>query len=130
MIKKYKIFNILILLLLVLISGCSTYSAVGLVELQTNNGYEISFLSLEGTLNKKLYKTDKDTAINYNCKLEIGEVNIYYKTSLENNKTLICNIKAGEELSGFSGYVNQGDRATIIIETVKKSKGSFNFSYN
>lgn len=121
---------LVLLMLLLTLGSCSSYSAIGLVQSITNKGYNISFISLNGKIIKKMMKTNVDTGINYDCHLEEGEVNIYYKSQLSNELTLICHITAGEDLSGSTGYISSGHNATIVIETLEKAKGSFSFSYS
>lgn len=122
-------FFILLMLIFTLVS-CSSYSAIGLVQSVTSKGYNISFISLNGKISKRMMKTKVDTGINYDCYLEEGEINIYYKSQLSNGLILICHMTAGDDLSGTTGYITSGHNATIIIETIEKAKGNFSFSYS
>lgn len=129
--KLNKLFIIPFIFLLVFtLTSCSTYKAVGLVSSNTSKGYSIKFQSLEGRYQKKMLKTKNDTSLTYTCKLESGEVNIYFKTPLESEPVLMCNLKAGDEVSNTFGYITTGHFATIIIETVSEAKGEFNFTYS
>lgn len=127
---KFALVVILLFICSITLSSCSSYKALGLYRSVTKDGYEIRFDLLEGRIENKLLKTNVDTVLLYNCKLESGEVNIYFKTPLETEPVLMCNLKAGDEISNTFGYVTAGHRATIIIETVSKAKGEFSFSYS
>lgn len=132
MIKKLNRFFIVpfVFLMIVSLTSCSSYTALGLYTSITSNGYTVKFNMLDGRLEKKMLQTKVDTSLLYNCKLESGEVNIYFKTPLEKEPILMCNLKSGDEVSNVFGYITAGHRATIIIETVSKAKGEFSFSYS
>lgn len=132
MIKKLNRFFIVpfVFLMIVSLTSCSSYTALGLYTSITSNGYTVKFNMLDGRLEKKMLKTNVDTALYYDVMLESGEVNIYMQTPLDSEPVLICNLKEKEHLSGTFGYITTGHKAKIIIETVSKAKGEFNFSYS
>lgn len=131
MIKKInkKIICLLTVIIMLLLSSCSSYKAIMLFQNVTKNGYDISFNSLEGRIEKKMYKANSDTDISFCANLYEGEINVYYKTPLNDERVFMFNIKAGEEVKGSTGYVTSGHKATIIIETVSEAKGKFSFYY-
>lgn len=135
MIKSLKIVCIFFLSFIIMISttSCdipySSYQARNIVRSTTSEGYKIRFDSLKGVVSQKMLRAKYDSTILYYASLEEGEINVYLYTPTDRTKTLMLNIKAGEVIQGRFGFVEKNDSATIIIETVSKSKGKFTFKY-
>lgn len=133
--KVFKLSLIFLLSFIIMISttSCdipySSYVATKLVRSTTSEGYTIRFGSLKGVISQKMLKAQNDTSVTYSGMLEEGEINVYLYTPTDRTKTLMFNIKAGETKEGTFGYVGRKECATIIIETVEKSKGKFTFQY-
>ncbi len=117
--KKFLAFFSVLALLLALVSCSgykSSYRATMLVRSEGGNHCETGFSSLKGTLvlNAKV-PADTDGSIHFDAELEEGELSVYYDAG--NGKELLFTIKGGEELDSRGGYVEKGDKVTIIIET-------------
>ena len=125
MIKRVFI-TILTICLLWTLTSCdnvSSYSALGLTRVSRENHCSAQFQRLKGTLVLKPRFTDgSEGTLEYTAHLSEGEINVYYHCC--GVKTLLFNLKAGEELDNVrNGYIERG-RQTIIIETVEAAKGS------
>lgn len=135
MIKSLKTVCIFFLSFIIMISttNCnipySSYQARNIVRSTNSEGYKIRFDSLKGVVSQKMLRAKYDSTILYYASLEEGEINVYLYTPTDRTKTLMFNIKAGETKEGTFGYVGRKECATIIIETVEKSKGKFTFQY-
>lgn len=118
---------IMILALLLTLCSCSkyksSYMAIGLVRSQTSHSCETSFYSLQGQLVFKIKKSDtgKEGDISYSVSLEEGELCVYY--DIYGTKEELVSAKAGDTLTGSSGYIEGGKTVYIIIEATEKSRG-------
>lgn len=128
-INKLIIFIIAILLIVSLLScEVSSYMALGLVRVTKDNYCMTSFERLDGqiVLNSR-YTKKSEGHIHYVATLEEGEINVYYE-SFAISKELLFNIKAGETLDAYGGYIEKGQQK-IIIETVSPAKGKITIEF-
>ena len=121
---------LLAVLLLLLLPSCdyvSSYSAIGLVRESRDNYCHAQFHQLKGTLVLKPRFTEgAEGCLEYTAYLSEGEINVYYDCC--GVKSLLFNLKAGEEIDGErGGYIERG-RQTVIIETVGTAKGAVSVS--
>ena len=116
-----------VLSLMITFSSCDTYtssfSAIGLVRMNTSHSCETSFYSLEGQLVFKLKKSDvgAEGEISYSIQVEEGEVRLYY--DIYGVKEELATVKAGESVEDKGGYIEGGKTVYIIIEATEKSRG-------
>ena len=95
----------------------SSYSAIGLVRVNTKSKCEIRFMRLDGTCVFKLRnRDDGEGELRYTASLESGEVNVYYDAN--GVKELLVHLKAGESVEGCGGYFEGTGRIYVIVETV------------
>ena len=127
--NKLIICTIAILLIFSLLScEASSYLAFGLVKVAKDDYCMTSFERLEGKLVLSLRYTKKSEGhIHYSATLEEGEINVYYE-SVAISKEMLFNIKAGETLDTFGGYIEKGQQK-IIIETVSPAKGKITIEF-
>lgn len=108
------------------LSSCSeyvsSYSAVGLVRMNTSHSCETSFYSLTGRIVFNIKKTDKEKGdIFYFIQVEEGEVSLYY--DIYGEKEELARVKKGETIEGNGGSIVGGKKVYIIIEVTDNSRG-------
>lgn len=127
--KRKKIYLcFLSMLLLISLVSCevSSYSAIGLVKISKDNYCDVSFYKLNGKLVFNPRYTKSEGEIHYVASLDEGEINVYYECI--GNKELLFNIKAGERIDSYGGYIEKG-KQTIIVETVAPARGSIKIEF-
>ncbi len=123
--KKF-ISVLLTCIFLVALCSCTTYkSDYDAVKMTTSSGGDhckASFSSLEGTLvlNAKMQNGAAEGEIHYKASLDEGELYVYYDAF--GTKELLFSLKGGETIDAHGGYVENGQKVTIIIETVGAAK--------
>ena len=99
----------------------SSYRAIALVQSNGRTSYRISFYELTGTATATIRRTEAgEGELYYSASLEAGEVNVYYDAN--GVKELLFTVKGGETVEGRGGYVEEGRRIYIIVETVGEAK--------
>ena len=100
----------------------SSYKAIGLVRKQTSHSCDASFHSLEGQLVFKIKKSASGEGdISYSVQVDEGEIRLYY--DIYGAKEELAQVKAGESVDDYGGYVESGKSVYIIIEASEKTKG-------
>ena len=100
----------------------SSYKAIGLVRKQTSHSCDASFHSLEGQLVFKIKKSASGEGdISYSVQVDKGEIRLYY--DIYGAKEELAQVKAGESVDDYGGYVESGKSVYIIIEASEKTKG-------
>ncbi len=129
--KKY--FNLIstvsILLLTLMLSGCSAYVSryklVASVRTNTSKEASLSFYSMEGSIVFKLKEKNDTGTMKYSMKLESGSINVYYDNG--DGKTPLSIVNSGDELTSQI-EVKRGTIYIIIEAKEKCTNGSFKFN--
>ncbi len=127
--KKTVKFIIAIALLLCLVSCSgfsSSYKAVMLVKSERDNACSATWSSLDGTLVlNTVKKSSGEGSIHFTASLEEGKMTVYYyiKGDSKELKQKLFELSGGETIDDRRGYVENGNKVQIIIETDGKIKG-------
>ena len=119
-----------ILLLSVMLGGCSGYSshfkAVALVHSNTSSSAYMSFYEFSGTLVFRMKCKDPEGGIlRYTAKLESGSIQVYCDKN--GSKDLIVSIEPQSRVIEGSVKVPQGKIYVIVESNDKSSNGSLTF---
>ncbi len=116
--KKTLVSILLLISILLCAVSCSSYTAIGLVKSSGVDRAYAKWQTLNGIITLDTYLTGaSEGELAYTASLDEGEVNVYYETALL-GKSLLFTVKGGEEISSSGGYVEDGQKIRIIIETV------------
>ncbi len=102
-----------------------SFTTTQMSRTQRDDHCELKFASLSGrmVLQSKKTQDGNEGAIRYYGKLKSGEINVYYDTGRMPEKQPLFHLTAGKPLKASGGYIEQGERVYIIIETVGKVTG-------
>ena len=127
--NRIIIFIILISMMISIVAcEVNSYTAIGLVRITKDNYCETSFIRLDGQLVfTPRFNNGSEGQIHYVAHLDEGEINVYYEGSVD-KKLLLFNIKAGESIDSYGGYIEKG-KQRIIIETLSPAKGKISLEF-
>jgi hypothetical protein len=108
------------------LSSCNvnSYVATGMVRGSWGGEATLKFLSFKGHHYFNLRAEADDTHIDYEAKLDDGEVNVYY--CVGDSENLLFTIKGGEKLDSSLEY-GGGNLKIKVVASEKCRGGSFEF---
>ena len=127
---------VLILTLALGMSACSgyadSYRATLLIRSSLGGSCEIRFDTLDGRVSQRISNpSDSDGAFLCTATLEEGEISVTYMTPTSHERQPLFTLKGGESIEDERlGYLTNGERARIIVETVggKAARGRVEIS--
>ena len=114
----------LLLLVTLLLSSCDSYVATGLVRSAFGGEASMKFVSFKGQQSFTLYAEADDFTLDYEAKLDEGEMTVYYYEG--ETEKLLFTIRGGERVDSELYY--GGGNLRIKLATDEKCRGgSFEF---
>ena len=131
---KKVCFVLILTLTLLLLCGCSAYSATFLTTLSNGDEASMEFGSFKGTYDFKLKRDGvAEHTLDFEASLGSGEMKVYIGVD-GGEKELLRTVKGGESYDETITLDNKYDGETtilVILESVGKCKnGDFEFEYN
>lgn len=127
--RKFRSFLVIPLLIIcLLLPGCSKYSSHFMATAMVHTGFSdsgsLSFYKFKGTYVLNL-KGDDDECIRYKGELEDGSVKVYYDN--DGTKTELFSIESGDKVDDKSEPLKKGKTYIIIESDGEVSNGKFEF---
>ena len=119
-----RIFAAGILMVMLLLSSCNSYSAIGLVRSSIGGEASMKFVSFKGHQSFTLFADSDDTAIEYEATLDEGEMTVYYYDG--DIEKLLFTIRGGDRVDSEL-YYGGGNLRIKLVADEKCRGGSFEF---
>ena len=119
-----RIFAAGILMVMLLLSSCNSYSAIGLVRSSIGGEASMKFVSFKGHQSFTLFADSDDTAIEYEATLDEGEMTVYYYDG--DIEKILFTIRGGDRVDSEFYYGGENLRIKLVADE-KCRGGSFEF---
>ena len=111
-------------MVMLLLSSCNSYSAIGLVRSSIGGEASMKFVSFKGHQSFTLFADSDDTAIEYEATLDEGEMTVYYYDG--DIEKILFTIRGGDRVDSEFYYGGENLRIKLVADE-KCRGGSFEF---
>lgn len=131
--RKTKFVLVLMMVVMVLLCGCSTKYVTNrtvsiMNETLKDAFYEVEFKELQGRTVVKFKKNSGDGQFKYVANLETGDVSVMYVIAdFEEN---LFTLKTGESVDTNGGYISSNQSGYLVIDANEVSTGKIYISWD